>query len=789
MKKIYLLLIAFCIGLPGFAQTFIFTPNNSGGFENGGTFGANQWTAINAGANQWAVGTGTVFAGVRAAYIGNATTFVGTNAPAINHFYRTAGSTIPAGVTDVRLYFRYRQPVVDPGNDSFIVSVTNNANPLPVAGATVSALYTRLYQNSATAFPGFVEVGPIDLTAYAGTTVRLVFTHVNNGSGNIGIPAVDSISLSYCNLPAITGTGIACPGTVTSLSHSVAGGAWTSSNTAIATVTGGTTATITGVSAGTATMTYTVGTCTATRVVTINPIPSAITGTLSTCITGTSALSSATAGGTWSSAAPATATISGSGVVTGIAAGLSTITYTAPLTGCFTTASFTVNPSPTAFSVTGGGSFCASGSGVSIGLNGSTTGVNYSLWNGASIVATTAGTGAPISFGTFTTAVTYTATATHATTTCAANMLGSATITISTPVVPAVSIVAPTTTICAGAAATFTASPTNEGITPFYQWYVNGAPTGTGVAYTYSPASGDVVSVTLYPGGICAVPDSATDSYTVIVTPLSTPGVTIAAAPSNPSCLGRTVTFSAIPSFGGTAPTYLWTKNGINLATGSTYSFVPADGDVVYCMLTSDYVCRSLDTALSSIITMTVVPSAPLPVVEILSTPGLTVTPGTDITLTAAVSGTTVPVSYQWVLNGIAIEGATAASYTSGMYANGDIVTCKVTNDDPCAGFTLKSVLVNVFPTGIGTQAINTAPFIIVPNPNSGNFTLQGHAIGAVSLSVVNTLGQVVYTSTATPTSGTIAQQLSLQHLPTGMYLMHITSAQNHQSLHFNIVK
>ena len=789
MKRIYLLLLTCFIGFSAIAQTILINPTTNGGFESGTNFPFNQWLSVNGANNQWAVGNGTVYAGTRAAYIGNTTTYVGTNSTAINHFYRLGGSAIPAGATNVNLYFRYRQPVVDPGNDSFIVSVTDNGNPTPVAGATVNALHTRLYQNSANAFPGFVQIGPLNLSSFAGTTVRIVFTHVNNGAGNIGIPAVDSISLSYCNLPAITGTGIACQGAVTSLSNTAAGGAWSSSNTAIATVTGGTTATITGVSAGTATMTYTVGTCTATRVVTINPLPAAITGTLSTCITATTTLSSATPGGTWGSSTPATATIAAGGVATGVAAGLSIITYTAPVTGCFTTAALTVNPLPAAFTVTGGGSFCASGAGIAIGLSGSSLGVNYSLWDGASIVATTPGTGAAVSFGTFTAAVTYTATATNATTTCSSNMTGSATITITTPVVPAVSILAPATTICAGASATFTASPTNEGTTPFYQWYINGIPTSTGISYSYTPSAGDVVSVTLYPGGICAVPDSATDSYTVVITPLSAPGVTISAAPSNPSCLGRTVTFSAVPSFGGTTPSYRWTKNGVNLATGSTYSFVPVNGDVVYCRLTSDYVCRSIDTALSSNITMTVVPSAPLPVVEILATPGLTVTAGTDITLVAAVSGTSVPVNYQWVLNGVAIAGATSVSYTSGMYANGDIVTCKVTNEDPCANFTLKSVLVNVFPAGVGTHNIESTPFVIVPNPTTGNFTLQGHATDAVSLSVVNILGQVVYTTTAAPVNGTISQPYSLQHLPAGTYIMHITSAQRHQSIHFNIVK
>jgi gliding motility-associated-like protein len=79
----------------------------------------------------------------------------------------------------------------------------------------------------------------------------------------------------------LSGTQSICVGSTTTFSSTVSGGAWTSSNTAVATV--NSSGVVTGVAAGTATITYTVtgtGGCsnaTATRTVTINALPSAPT--------------------------------------------------------------------------------------------------------------------------------------------------------------------------------------------------------------------------------------------------------------------------------------------------------------------------------------------------------------------------------------------------------------------------------------------------------------------------------------------------------------------------------
>lgn len=69
---------------------------------------------------------------------------------------------------------------------------------------------------------------------------------------------------------------------------------------------------------------------------------------------------------------------------------------------------------PNAYNVTGGGSYCAGDSGRSIGLDMTDVGVTYSLYTGGVLVAgPVAGTGAPISFGTFTLSGLYNAVATN----------------------------------------------------------------------------------------------------------------------------------------------------------------------------------------------------------------------------------------------------------------------------------------------------------------------------------------------------------------------------------------
>ncbi len=131
---------------------------------------------------------------------------------------------------------------------------------------------------------------------------------------------------------------------------------------------------------------------------------------------------------------------------------------------------------PSAFAVTGGGSYCTGGTGVAVGLAGSASGVNYQLvLDGITNVGSPeAGTGLAINFGDQTTVGAYTVVATNTTTSCTATMTGSASV---------------STMVCAPACAVtddFTAAVTTGPIAAANTWYTDRfAPSGFSSPVTF----------------------------------------------------------------------------------------------------------------------------------------------------------------------------------------------------------------------------------------------------------------------------------------------------------------
>lgn len=84
--------------------------------------------------------------------------------------------------------------------------------------------------------------------------------------------------------------------------------------------------------------------------------------------------------------------------------------------------------------------------------------------------------------------------------------------------------------------------------------------------------------------------------------------VNIAASPGNSVNSGTSVTFTATPTSGGTAPVYQWQVNGVNVGANSpTYTYIPTDGNTVTCTMTSNSGCLAGSaTVTSNTITMTV---------------------------------------------------------------------------------------------------------------------------------------------------------------------------------------
>jgi uncharacterized protein YjdB len=180
---------------------------------------------------------------------------------------------------------------------------------------------------------------------------------------------VPGISAANCVVSAgtITSAGSVCTGSNISLTSTVAGGVWSSSNPSVAPIVGGNI--LVGFSAGTTTVTYTVtqacGSATATAVITVNPVPDAgiISGSSNVCADQTTTLTSTMTGGTWTSSNTAAATVNSAGVVSGVSAGLATISYTVTNScgSATATRSMSVNPLPFAGTISGTATVCIAG--------------------------------------------------------------------------------------------------------------------------------------------------------------------------------------------------------------------------------------------------------------------------------------------------------------------------------------------------------------------------------------------------------------------------------------------
>ena len=143
---------------------------------------------------------------------------------------------------------------------------------------------------------------------------------------------------------AITGTASVCEGATTALTDATSGGVWTSTATTVATVGTDGTVTASSTTIGTSTISYTIGSCAATKIVTVNTQSAFITGNVPFCQTFSINLTDATTGVTWSSSNTSVATVSGTGVVTGSGVGTSTISC--GILSCYATTVVTVNTQP-----------------------------------------------------------------------------------------------------------------------------------------------------------------------------------------------------------------------------------------------------------------------------------------------------------------------------------------------------------------------------------------------------------------------------------------------------------
>jgi trimeric autotransporter adhesin len=579
--------------------------------------------------------------------------------------------------------------------------------------------------------------------------------------------------------PAISGTTVVCFGAQTQLTGSGTAATinpWTSSNTANATVSN--TGLVTGVLAGTSTITYTnsVG-CSTNTVATVNALPT-ILGVLSVCsgaqiqLTGSA---TAATSNVWTSSNTATATISTTGLVIGIVAGTSTITYTNSL-GCSQNAVITVKALPI---ISGVLAVCKN---AQTQLTGSGTAATINAWTSSNpLTATVSNAGLVTGVLAGTSIITYTNSLS-----CSQNAV------VTVKAIAEINNV--TTKTCTGSPFSYTPPDGfNGNVVPIgttYSWSipsVTGGITG-GLANTnMSAIEGSLVSpsnlsqtaiYTVIPFATGCIGNSFTLSVAVHPIP-ATPVIT--ASGLTTFCNGETVNLASNAATGNQ-----WFRNGvaINLATGAILNVADSGA---YTIVVSSNGCSS-SASVATIITIHL-----LPVISVTSVPANeSVCAGFAASLTA--SGA---VSYIWsggIVNGVSFIPTQTDVYTvTGKDVNGctntqtatitvnplppipvvnNISYCQNDLSRPLVAIPVNSNTINWYHVLTGGKAIATPnPNTLVPNIDSFYVT-QTNALGCESprATLVVTIHALPIDSILTPIQNFICNGSSMSLLATNSY-------------------
>ena len=208
---------------------------------------------------------------------------------------------------------------------------------------------------------------------------------------------------------------------------------------------------------------------------------------------------------------------------------------------------------------------------------------------------------------------------------------------------------------------------TGEELTYTYQWLLEGAPITNATSATYLLTNADVdhkLSVV-----VTATNSGGHTNETSILTAAVTPAAPLATA-TLPQISGSTTVGDTLKATTGTftgeepAYTYQWLLEGVPItgATSATYLLTDADTDhelSVVVTATNGGGHASETSALTS----NVIPVAPIATPEVPLISGSPVVGDTLSATTGTVTGEELAYSYQWLLEGVPITGATSASY------------------------------------------------------------------------------------------------------------------------------
>ena len=336
-------------------------------------------------------------------------------------------------------------------------------------------------------------------------------------------------------------------------------------------------------------------------------------------------------------------------------------------------------------------------------------------------------------------------------------------------------------TLCAGTPAHFMASTGIPGSN--FAWSVNGMPAGTTAdTFSYLPSPGDIVNCTsIVPPGGCYTSDTgAATPVAITVAPNVTPSVSI----TGPSavCFGSGGSYSAATAI--PTPGYLWRVNGMITGTGATYSYVPSNGDNIYCRITTPSGgCYLADSAISN--TITVATGPPVTPTIVLSAPSLLAS-GSLVTVNATVNNAGSSYQINWYVNAAFASTTTTSVFTYTKGAGTDIITAKITSTASGCYNTATSNPVYIY-QAVGIEDVQAGSAIkVYPDPFDDFLIITGLTQGD-KIGIYDAEGKKVNETNIEVARS--EERIGLSSLAPGVYLVHIIDRNGNGKSKKTIVK
>lgn len=247
---------------------------------------------------------------------------------------------------------------------------------------------------------------------------------------------------------------------------------------------------------------------------------------------------------------------------------------------------------------------------------------------------------------------------------------------------------------------------------------------------------------------------NVTNTFAITTAPQATISITPA---TTTICPNTNLTFTATPTNGGTAPTYIWKKNGVVVGSNSaTYNATGLNnGDIVWAEMVSNQACGSST-----------------PVIATPTTINVTQIDSPFIQAIDNILAASTDVGVQWIRNGQPIAGATSQFYEAtqtGFYQFSVTVS----------GCTVLSDIYQLTTLGTDDNVFNSNTISVYPNPTNDVLHIKSIDNTLTNLVLIDLQGRKI---SEHKTNGN-TYQINLQNLPSAIYLLQIETDKGKQTV------